>query len=323
MIRFFYFGTGDIPKKAYKNLKNNHNLKIYWGFNPDWDKTWSSNDIQPPTKLVREGDELLEISSMKQLISILDEIKPDIGLVVGSRWIFKDEFFTKFRLGVYNYHPSDLPSFRGAGGITWQVLHNKNEACVSIHQMNEDIDSGRVVLKNKRFVNEKPKLEEFLQTMRDLSEDTILEFMNQVNDEIEFSEISIDSNLENYFPMLDSKINGAINWLWEGEEIESFVRAFGKPYPGAFTFLGKNNYKINIFKSEFKIGMKYHPFTFGLIISKNEDNIKIAVKGGELIIPIKEIISKEDIKSSIRVGNRLWTPSTIIDESMRYRPIKK
>jgi len=312
-----------VPKNAYKNFKNKHNLKIFWGFNPNWDVIWSSDKTQTPKDLVRDKDELYEILSMDNLLSLLEEIKPDIGLVVGSRWIFKKEFFSKFRLGVYNYHPSDLPLFRGAGGMTWQVLHNQKEVCVTIHQMNESVDSGRIVIQNKKFVNEKPKLEEFLQSMRDLSVETIVEFMNKINDGIEFSEILRDKSLGNYFPMLDSKVNGAINWMWTGEEIEVFICAFSKPYPGAFTFLGKNCCRVNIFQSEFKKGIQYHPFTFGLIISKNENSISIAVKGGELVVSLKEIFSEQDIEKSIRLGNRLWTPFNIIDESMTYRPSNK
>ena len=321
MIKVFYFGIGDVPKKAYQNFKNIHNLKIYWGFNPVWDKDWSIDVIQHPKDLVRDGDELYEISSTDQLNSVLEEIKPDIGLVVGSYWIFKKEFFSKFRLGVYNYHPSDLPLFRGSGGITWQILHNQKETCVTIHQMNEEIDTGKIVIKNKKFVNEKPKLEEFLQTMKELSVETIVEFMDKINDEIEFSEISTDEKIGNYFPRLDSKINGAINWMWEGKEIEIFIRAFAKPYSGAFTFLGKN--KINIFQSKFKKGIEYHPYAFGLIISKNKKDIKISVRGGELTIPLKEITSEQNIEKSIRLGSRLWTPYDIIDESMAYRPFSK
>ena len=321
MIKVFYFGIGDVPKKAYQNFKNIHNLKIYWGFNPAWDKDWSIDEIQHPKDLVRDGDELYEISSSDKLNSVLEEIKPDIGLVVGSYWIFKKEFFSKFRLGVYNYHPSDLPLFRGSGGITWQILHNQKETCVTIHQMNEEIDTGKIVIKNKKFVNEKPKLEEFLQTMKELSVETIVEFMDKINDEIEFSEISTDEKIGNYFPRLDSKINGAINWMWEGEEIEIFIRAFAKPYSGAFTFLGKN--KINIFQSKFKKGIEYHPYAFGLIISKNKKDIKISVRGGELTIPLKEITSEQNIEKSIRLGSRLWTPYDIIDESMAYRPFSK
>jgi len=101
------------------------------------------------------------------------------------------------------------------------------------------------------------------------------------------------------------------------------VRAFGKPYSGAFTFLGKNKSKVNIFQSEFKNGPKYHPFAYGLIISKNENDIKIAVKGGELTIPIKEISCEQNIEKSITLGSRLWTPYEIIDESIIHRPTYK
>lgn len=213
MIKVSYFGIGDVPKKAYQNFKNTDNLKICWGFNPEWDNAWSIDEIRSPRDLVRKGDELYEIFSTDQLNSILDKIKPDIGLVAGSYWIFKKEFFSKFPLGVYNYHPSDLPLFRGSGGMTWQILHNQKETCVTIHQMNEKIDSGKIVIKNKKFVNQKPKVGEFLQTMRDLSIETIVEFMDKINNDVKFSEITVDETLGNYFPRLNSEVNGAINWM--------------------------------------------------------------------------------------------------------------
>ena len=38
-----------------------------------------------------------------------------------------------------------------------------------------------------------------------------------------------------YWPRLNSEIHGWINWDWKGNEINTFIKSFGKPYVGAHT----------------------------------------------------------------------------------------
>ena len=44
-----------------------------------------------------------------------------------------------------------------------------------------------------------------------------------------------------YLPRFYTDVSGAINWSWSGENINLFIKACSKPYPGAFCFLKYKN----------------------------------------------------------------------------------
>ena len=87
-----------------------------------------------------------------------------------------------------------------------------------------------------------------------------------------------------YLPRLYTELNGAINWNWEDEEIERFIRAFGDPYPGAFTYI--NDEIIRILKVRLEpSNISYHPFVKGKIITILSDgSVKVLLKNNVLIV---------------------------------------
>ncbi len=53
------------------------------------------------------------------------------------------------RLGGINYHPSLLPKYRGGTAMNWAVINGETETGVTIHQIDEGIDSGPMPLQEK------------------------------------------------------------------------------------------------------------------------------------------------------------------------------
>ncbi len=97
-------------------------------------------------------------------------------------------------------------------------------------------------------------------------------------------------NLESfYWPKLKSDRDGQINWDWTAEEIVQFIRAFSKPYDGAFSYLGK--IKVRIFNASFvKSKIKFHPFQNGLIFKFHKNSFYIASRSHYIKISTENII---------------------------------
>jgi methionyl-tRNA formyltransferase len=323
-MRFFLFGSGDIAKAVYQSKKKRNNLDFFWAYNEKWDKAWSNTLKISPREVAKGESNAFNVSSQDNLIILLDKLKPDIGLVIGSRWIFGDAFFSKFSIGVFNYHPSPLPYYKGAGGFTWQMLHNQKKAYATIHKMEKNVDAGGIVLQRTTRLKKDISLLEFSQVVTDLSIKTILEFISKINQGHTFQKSRLQKVGEGtYFPLLKTKINGAINWQWRGDEIESFVKAFSHPYDGAFTFLGSNKIRIKIFDCRFERKIALHPYTFGIIVVKTKKFIKISVRNGLLKILMKDIFTKNKADEIIKLGARLWTPTTVLEKGLYHRPKNK
>ena len=58
--------------------------------------------------------------------------------------IFTSDFISK-RENCFNFHGGLLPSYRGSCTINWAILNNEKETGVTLHQIDEGIDTGSII----------------------------------------------------------------------------------------------------------------------------------------------------------------------------------
>lgn len=83
----------------------------------------------------------------KEFLQHLAENRYDLG-IQGGAGILKKEMIQEFRLGILNFHPGDLPEYRGCSTPEWQILHQK-KVVATCHLINEKIDCGDIYCKRK------------------------------------------------------------------------------------------------------------------------------------------------------------------------------
>ena len=83
----------------------------------------------------------------------LCEIKPDIIISYGCRYILQKNIINFPPLGSINLHISYLPFNRGADPNIWSFLENTPKG-VTIHYIDENIDSGDIILQKEVFFND-------------------------------------------------------------------------------------------------------------------------------------------------------------------------
>lgn len=89
-----------------------------------------------------------------QFIEKLKELKPDI-IINQSQNILKKELLNIPTIGVINRHNALLPKNRGRITPFWVLYKGEKETGVSIHFVNEKIDSGDIIIQEKYPVTEK------------------------------------------------------------------------------------------------------------------------------------------------------------------------
>lgn len=77
----------------------------------------------------------------------LEKERFDLG-IQGGTGILKENVFKKFRLGLLNFHPGDLPLYRGASAPEWQ-LYEGRPVISTCHLVDAGIDTGPVYKKKK------------------------------------------------------------------------------------------------------------------------------------------------------------------------------
>lgn len=77
------------------------------------------------------------------LLSILEKLKPKIGLILGAR-ILRSDVIKHFELGIVNAHPGLLPENRGLDNIKWAV-HDSLPQGITFHVIDKYIDRGKFI----------------------------------------------------------------------------------------------------------------------------------------------------------------------------------
>ena len=94
----------------------------------------------------------------------------DIVFVLGYTKILKKNFLKKNKLNLI-VHESNLPKGRGSAPMQWQILKNKNKIDICLILINQKIDSGDIILRDKMYfkgneLNEEIREKQARYTMR-------------------------------------------------------------------------------------------------------------------------------------------------------------
>ncbi|MEJ2254103.1 MAG: formyltransferase family protein [Nitrospirota bacterium] len=79
----------------------------------------------------------------------LREINPDLIVSVAAPVIFKKAVIELPRYGCINIHNATLPKYRGMMPNFWQLYHGEKKVGITIHEINEGIDDGGILLQRE------------------------------------------------------------------------------------------------------------------------------------------------------------------------------
>ena len=68
--------------------------------------------------------------------------------IQGGTGILKENILQCFKNGILNFHPGDLPEYRGCSAPEWQ-LYEKKKLIVTCHLVDKGIDTGKIVAKRE------------------------------------------------------------------------------------------------------------------------------------------------------------------------------
>ncbi len=242
-----------------------------------------------------------------------------LGLSVSSPWIFRREHIDVFRGALLNLHGAALPRHRGAGGDTWQILQGRQKGGFTLHAVNEGIDTGAIILQELFDYPSACRTPSDRQRFA-MSREAV--FVHRVIDALCGRE-PLPARKQNhdestYWPRLDTRVNGFVDWSWSAGEIRTFVDAFDSPYAGAGTYLGDR--LIRLSGCEKAAEGPFHAFQAGLVYRANDGRIHVAARGSGL--SVARVVDGETGEPfrGLRVGDRLHTPRAVLEQALTYRP---
>ena len=288
-MKLVFMGTPDFAKESLEAVYNAGYEILAVVTNPDRPKGRGMKMVESPVKEFAKEKKLkiYQPEKVKKNIEFIEEIKelqPDVICVVAYGKILPKEILEIPKLGCINVHGSLLPKYRGAAPIQWAVLNGDKETGITTMYMNEGMDTGDMILKEKVTIEEDETTGELWDRLSKIGGELLVKTLK----EIEKGTAPREKQGDDFTiaPMLDKKM-AKIDWENKSAiEIKNLVRGLN-PIMGAYSFL--NGKKIKFWSVA--IATNKEISAEGLEILKNGTVILSNPKDG-LFIKAKEGIIK-------------------------------
>ena len=181
----------------------------------------------------------------------LSELKADLQIVVAFRML-PQVVWGMPRLGTFNLHAALLPQYRGAAPINWAIINGDKETGITTFFLDEDIDTGRIILQERIPIGEEDCLEDIHDRMMVQGADLVQKTVDLIAEGK--AEATDQSQFMTEEPLRPApkifKETCEIQWTNTGQ-VYNFVRGLS-PYPAAWTTLHTQEGKevvMKIFKT--------------------------------------------------------------------------
>ncbi len=180
----------------------------------------------------------------KQIVSWLEEVKPDAVFVMTFPWRLSEKVLSILAMGCFNFHYGLLPEMRGADPVFEAIRNRKEEAGITIHVMDKGLDTGPVVMQRSFPLASDFSYGMLCQQMAIVGGEMCSALLIQMASGLPLDPIIQDEHKAKYWPKL--KVED-ISIDWEGMDInavKALVRACNPIAKGAPVSL--NGWNIGI-----------------------------------------------------------------------------
>jgi len=208
-------------------------------------------------------------------INYLKKLNCDVLVVAAYGIILPKKVLSIPKFGAINIHASILPKWRGAAPIQRAILSGDKETGITIMQMNEKLDAGKIILQKKIIIDKTHTSQDIHDQLAQLGKMLINKVLKILEKEKKVK--SYDQNdLQATYAKKIKTIEARINWKKKAKDILKQIKAFN-PTPGAWFMI--NDERIKIFDAEISSTKNR---SAGVILNKN---LSISCGKGEAINP--------------------------------------
>lgn len=302
-MKIVFMGTPDFSVPSLKALIKEFNVRAVLT-QPDKPKGRGKKLAFSPVKeaALENGIEVYQpvrLRKDKETIEKIKEIAPDFIIVVAFGQILSKEVLEIPKYGCINLHASLLPKYRGAAPINWAVVNGEKESGNTTMLMDEGLDTGDMLLKDKVKITDEMTAGELHDILMNSGGELLVKTIKGiVNNEIKPEKQ--DDEKSCYASMLQKKM-GEIDWSKSSNSVHNLIRGFN-PLPAAYTKYEDRVMKIH--KS--KIIHENTNKEPGTILEVNIDGIKVACGEEMLLLEVIQFPGKKALKVSDYIkGNKI------------------
>jgi methionyl-tRNA formyltransferase len=185
--------------------------------------------------------------SINDQVEILEQLKPDIILVMGWYYMVPLKIRNAAKHGAWGIHASMLPKYAGGAPLVWAIINGESSTGVSLFKLDDGVDDGDIIIQQEIPIEYEDTIKEVYEKVTIVSKNILLQALNSIDIIVPIPQ---DKTLIEVFPQRNPD-DGEIDFSKTSKEIYDFIRAQSTPYPGAF-FRTTDGKKIIIEKARIK-----------------------------------------------------------------------
>ncbi|HSI88871.1 MAG TPA: methionyl-tRNA formyltransferase [Pyrinomonadaceae bacterium] len=241
----------------------------------------------------------------------ISDLKPDLIFVWSYPMILPRRVIEIPRLGSINLHMGLLPHYRGVNGLKWALLNDESETGITLHYIDEGIDTGDMISRVSFPIGEDDDLVSLMKKARFAGMHLIKNIWPQlVNGKIKAMPQD-EADAGYYSAAMEPPRE--VDWSRPAHEIHNLIRASPKPFDGVYTKW--QDKKIVLRRSrpdESRSGT-----VPALVAAVDTAGIRVATGSGSLLISEVEIdgqlLSRSEIAAvGMKAGDALGVPGSAL-----------
>lgn len=178
----------------------------------------------------------------------LRALNADLQIVVAFRML-PESVWHMPRMGTVNLHGSLLPQYRGAAPINWAVINGEHETGVTTFQLQQDIDTGSILLQDRFPISDTDTAGDVHDRMKVIGAQLLVKTIDGLAAGTLAATPQQNPTDLKHAPKIFTE-TCRIDWNKPTAEIYNLIRGLS-PFPAAFTELDGKTLKI--FRSEKEI----------------------------------------------------------------------
>lgn len=232
-----------------------------------------------------------------ELMPFLEEINPELIIVVAYGKILPEYVLNYPKYGCVNAHASVLPQYRGAAPIQRAVIDGMKETGVTAMYMEKGLDTGNMILVEKIAIEDDDTGETLHDKLARVGADVLIKTIERFKAG-DFSSEKQDDEKATYAHML-TKAEGEINWEKTNCEVYNLIRGMDS-WPMAYTYY--NGKRFVPYEYE-KVSGEGAP---GEVIDVTRDSFTVACAEGAIKIKAVKFDGKKRMSvKDYLVGNKI------------------
>ncbi len=278
-MNILFMGGHELGAKTLEHLINN-NVNVVGVVVSKNDNNWYRGVDEVAYKLNLNLYEEKNIND-QNFLNKIKSLNLDLIVCVNFDQILKKDIINLPTIGCINTHASLLPKYRGRAPLNWAMINGEKYSGVTVHFIDEGIDTGDIILQEKIKINEDYYISDLLNKVKNIYPKIVLNAIRA----LESSNLNlIKPDLsKGFYVNKRSKDDGKIDFSKPSKDVMNFIKAISKPYPGAFLY--NNNKKIIIWRArlDYNISPQYESLDIGTVVFNNS-NLLIKLKDAMLIV---------------------------------------